>query len=497
MTPVRPSRYTDHFFHTALLQGALLLVVLLPCALPATVSAQGFGEFIVRVNTAPVDRRQFMVDSMLATLPAAPYIESDTMVWFFYRGVGQDVALAGDMNSWSDGHSPLQQLSTTTLWYRSERYAPDARLDYKYVVDGSWILDPRNPYTISGGFGPNSELRMPGYEPPPEILRQDGVPRGTLFDTTFTSVALGGSREVTIYLPPGYEQSQELCPVVLFHDGPDYLSLGSAANVLDNLIHEGRIPPTIGVFVPAVDRNQEYAGSKIDVFTDFIVNTVMSTVDTRYRTRRDPSARAMIGSSNGGNISLYIAMKHPDVFGNSAAQSSNIISTISNTFENGPLLPLRLFLDLGKYDIPVLIPLVHGFVPVLQSKGYDFRYQEYNEGHSWGNWRAHIDDALEYFFGRLLHSASQPPASQGFECGAPWPNPATGNVSVPFVLPRAAYLHVSLHDGLGREVRTLYTGHMESGVNTLTLSLSDVAPGVYILRGYGEIGTTARTILVR
>ena len=35
---------------------------------------------------------------------------------------------------------------------------------------------------------------------------------------------------------------------------------------------------------------------------------------------------------------------------------------------------------------------------ILENKGYNFKYKEVNEGHSWGNWRALIDDPLIYFF---------------------------------------------------------------------------------------------------
>ncbi len=457
-----------------------------------------FPEFIIRVNTAPEQRRQFMVDSMLATVPGYPYAESDSSVWFLYQGNITEAFVAGDMNSWSNTLSPLQQLSTTDLWYHGEKFAPDTRVDYKLVIDGNWILDPRNPFTVSGGFGPNSELRMPGYTPPYEILHHEGVARGTVVDTSFTSSTLNNTRDVKIYLPAGYAGGQDSYPVVLFHDGPDYLSLGSAATVLDNLIHEQRIPPCIAVFVPAINRTKEYAGSQIDQFTDFIVNVVMRRVDASYRTRRDPEARAMIGSSNGGNIALYIAMKHPEAFGCAGAQSSNIIASISNTFVSGPTLPLRLYLDLGTYDIEVLIPLVHTFVPILKSKGYEFLFNEFNEGHSWGSWRAHIDDALEFFFTHLLSADPPPsPASEGFNVGPSWPNPATEQVTIHFVLTHRMALRISLCDALGRTLRILHDQTAHAGSQQLTLSLAGVRPGMYFLRVDAGGITQVRPISVR
>lgn len=475
-----------------------LLFFTLLCLAAAPALSQSFSDFIIRVNIAPEQRRQFMVDSMLATVQQYPYPEADTLVWYFYKGAAQEVSVAGDMNNWSDTRSPLQRLSTTDLWYRSERYASDARLDYKYVVSGNWILDPRNPYTVSGGYGPNSELRMPGYEPPEEILHHNGVLRGTIIDTTFTAATLNNSRPVKIYLPAGYESSTERYPLVLFHDGLDYLALGSAANILDNLIHERRIPPCIAVFVPAINRNPEYSGSQIDSFTDFIVDTVIKRVDARYRTRTDPAARAMIGSSNGGNIGLYIAMKHPEVFGNVGAQSSNIIASIASEFRDGPLLPLRLYLDLGTYDIAVLIPMVRGFVPILQSKGYDYLYREFNEGHSWGNWRAHIDDALVFFFSRLLSSAEPAaPATEGFLLGPAWPNPASEHVTLPFVLARGGQLRVSLHDVLGRELRVLHEGDALAGATELGLSFPSLRPGTYFLRAATPLGVRSQLLLIK
>lgn len=471
---------------------------MLLCLTTVPVLSQSFSDFIIRVNMAPEQRRQFMVDSMLATVQQYPFPEADTLVWYFFKGTAQEVSVAGDMNNWNDTQSPMQRLSTTDLWYRSERYASDARLDYKFVVNGNWILDPRNPYTVSGGFGPNSELRMPGYDPPEEILHQNGVVRGTILDTTFTAATLNNSRSVRIYLPAGYESSTERYPLVLFHDGLDYLALGSAANVLDNLIHQRRIPPCIAVFVPAVNRNPEYSGSQIDSFTDFIVGTVIKHVDARYRTRTDPAARAMIGASNGGNISLYITMKHPELFGNVGAQSSNIITAISNTYQNGPLLPIRLYLDLGTYDIAMLIPLVRNFVSILQSRSYDCLHQEFNEGHSWGNWRAHIDDALVFFFSRLL-SSTEPtaPASEGFLLGPSWPNPATEHVTIPFVLARGGYIRLSLHDALGRELRVLHEANERAGSGALSISLPSLNPGAYFLRATSPHGIRTQRLLIK
>ncbi|MBN1447828.1 MAG: hypothetical protein JXA28_07840, partial [Bacteroidetes bacterium] len=244
------------------MRRAFLLLLLFLSA--GFMQAQDFAQLVDKVHAAPESRRQYLVDSFLTLVGSFPHIENDSSVYMLYLGNATGVFLAGDANGWSAKTSPLTRLSTTNLWYREERYEADARLDYKIVVDDRWLLDPRNPYTVSGGYGPNSELRMPSYIPPSEIIPNNVASRGTLVDTSVSSTALGNLRPIRIYLPPGYDQGSDRYPVALFHDGMNYLTLAHAATVLDNLIHEGRIPPVIAVFIPPVDPTSEYAGNKLE-----------------------------------------------------------------------------------------------------------------------------------------------------------------------------------------------------------------------------------------
>jgi hypothetical protein len=88
-----------------------------------------------------------------------------------YRGTARDVTLAADMNGWDPARDPLTRVADTDLFFLSLQFPADARLDYKLVSDGQWLLDPLNPRTILGGYGPNSQAMMPRYVPPPEIER--------------------------------------------------------------------------------------------------------------------------------------------------------------------------------------------------------------------------------------------------------------------------------------------------------------------------------------
>ncbi|HOJ02690.1 MAG TPA: alpha/beta hydrolase-fold protein [Bacteroidota bacterium] len=461
----------------------LLCGLLLAPALPRTMRAQSFSTFVSSLYASSPQRQQQLADSFYNALPQTPYVENDTLCHILYRGSAQTVSLAGDMNSWSDTRSLLTRLGSTTLWYRSDRFEHDARLDYKLVVDGNWILDPRNPLTMAGGFGPNSELRMPRYQEPGEVLSNTGVPRGRIIDTTLSIPELGNQRNMRIYLPPSHGAPDERYPLVLFHDGLDYQRLGNAATVLDNLIAARAIPPCIALFIPAVDRTEEYAGSQLSTYARHLAEVLLPAIDARYNTRTDAASRVLIGSSNGGNIALYMAMSWPQLFGNVGAQSSNIIPSIAQFFAAAPALPLRLYMDVGTYDIPVLIPRVRDFVQILTLRQYDVLYREYNEGHSWGNWRAHIDDMLIRFLGHLVNATdATPPAPEMFGIGAPWPNPARDLVSIPLTLPAAMPVQLTLYDSLGRSVRVLSERSLSAGTHTLESDVRGLAPGTYHLR---------------
>ena len=390
--------------------------ILLLLTASSGVGSQTFDDFLAQLDATPLDQRPALVDSFIDTTAAFPLVEQDTLAHFIYRGSAQSISLPGDANAWTIGASPMTLVAGTDLWHRTQSYEIDARLDYKFVLNGSnWILDPLNPNTVLGGFGPNSELCMPAYQAPPEIEFYPEIPHGSLQDTLFYSVNMGNSRTIRVYLPPSYDVSSDCYPMILFHDGLEYISLANADNVIDYLIHHERIVPIIAVFVPPVGRNEEYAGSLQNKFTSFIVEEIIPWLDSRFRTLAGPESRAVLGASNGGNISLWFGLNHPDIFGNIAAQSGYIQSSIYDRFQNSPVLDVKLYLDLGTYDIPMLIPLVRDFIPILQAGGYTYRYQEYHEGHSWGSWRAHIDDALEMFFPTQQGPAEPSGSAQPFE----------------------------------------------------------------------------------
>jgi predicted alpha/beta superfamily hydrolase len=128
-----------------------------------------------------------------------------------------------------------------------------------------------------------------------------------------------------------YASSRKTYPVLYMHDGQNvfddstsYAGEWGVDETLDSL-HAAGDP---GVIVVAADNGQqlrmgEYSpwkhpragGGEGDGYADFLANTLKPFIDRHYRTRPERGSTGIAGSSMGGLISLYAALKHPDVFG--------------------------------------------------------------------------------------------------------------------------------------------------------------------------------------
>lgn len=413
--------------------------------------AQTFSGFLNYWNNIPDPAdRQVAVDSFMDAVGAFPYIESDTEMVFLFQGSASSIGVAGDFNGWTPGQGPLQNLAETDLWYRAYTFESNARLDYKLVLNGNnWILDPLNPNQVSGGFGPNSELAMPDYIQPWEIQENPAIPHGQTVAFNFVSTLLNGSYQVTVYLPPGYEDfPNRSYPSLYVQDGQEYLSLGSAAQVLDNLIDQGLMSEIIAVFIRPNNRNEEYAGSKRTQYRQFLATELVPHIDALYRTIPEAAQRGVMGTSFGGNISGLTVYHHSDVFGKCGLHSGafwpNSYETYNLWLNLSNALPVRFAAVWGTYE-GSLTQNQLDFQDYMTGEGYEFYGNLYPEGHSWGLWRATFDEILTFLFPPGLVDASEKtPAGIDFEV---FPNP--GQTAIHLALPADfdGLVHIFRPDG--------------------------------------------------
>lgn len=362
----------------------------------SAVESQSFKEFASRVESLSSGQRPSVIDSFLSNV-SVPYITGDTAV-FIHRGDFESVSVAGDMTNWDPNRAPMSRLAGTDLWFREMIFEPTARLDYKLVVnDTTWILDPRNGAEVPGGYGVNSELAMSAYEQPAELSGSDQA-QGRIEAREFVND--NQKRVVKVYLPHEYSSDGDY-GFVLFHDGDDYLNLGSAQEVLDHLIGAGRIEPVIAAFVTSPDRNEEYGFSRTDEYEDYVVNELMPWLRSEYQIARNPARTATTGVSLGGLISTQLCYRNPDVFGLCGPISPSYWvedRRVLNEVLDGEHRDISFYIDWGTYE-PSIAETGRVMKDSLIGKGYDVVWNEWYEGHSWGNWRAHLDNMLIAFFG--------------------------------------------------------------------------------------------------
>ena len=474
-----------------------------------------FQQFINRVNSAPSQDRSAIVDSFMLAVPAFPFIE-DPVAHFIYRGNATSVNVPGDANGWNAGGFPMTRLSTTDFWYNSQVFESDARLDYKFILNGSaWILDPLNPHTVYGGFGPNSELAMPQYIQPWEIQYSSTIPHGRTEAKTIYSNFRAVNYNVTVYLPQGYDAVSSPYPSVYFQDGSEYISLGSAVNVIDNLIESLKIRPVIAVFVTPVNRNEEYAGSTRSQYQQFFAYELVHFIDSVYRTIPSQKSRAVMGDSYGGNISALISYNHPELFGNcgihSGAFQPNSYEAY-NLIVNGAVKKdsIKYCSVWGTYESP-LTQNMRSFRDSLLSKGCDFSWQERHEGHSWGLWRATTGFILQNLFPLLTGVEDRGELPARIQLCQNYPNPFNPTTIIKYQLSSGSNVTLKVYDILGREVATLVNGRQEAGAHEVMFSADGVSlpvrqagasggltSGVYLYRlQAGNFSVTKKLLMVR
>ena len=88
---------------------------------------------------------------------------------------------------------------------------------------------------------------------------------------------------------------------------------------------------------------------------------------------------------------------------------------------------------------------------------------------------------------------------QGYLLSAPYPNPFTPRAVVPFEVPEAGYVRLTLADIFGREVETLLDGQVPAGRHETVLDGGRLAGGVYLVRleAEGVVHATQKVLLLR
>ena len=404
-----------------------------------------------RLEEAPESQLREEGDRFLAILKAVgtPMIDGTTVHFLYYSPEAQRVVLTGEFTQWGRRGITLTPLGKTGIFYHTLEFRGPLRIEYKFIVDGHWMLDPFCPNTVDNGIGEQNSFFMVGdFWEPPELEWVPMIPHGRVEDFDLKSTVLRNIRRVYVYLPPNYEaDAAHRFPTFYVHDGGEYLTRARLATVLDNLLHSRDIPPLMAVMVDPVDRTREYwANENYGRFTE---EELLPYIDDHYRTLAQPEARGVMGASLGGLISTYLALSRPHLFSKVGGQSSAFfleqdkIAALVRELS----VPISCYFDVGKYE-PQFTPAHRRLVPLLEAKNSTCFFQELASGHNWTSWRAHLKELLTFLWGGNTASSpiSDKPAAEPIP--APVRESTWGQWDIDALLNRAEYKQGPFSQGM-------------------------------------------------
>ena len=389
-------------------------------------AAPTFPTWRRRLEQASESELHNEIERFLQVLKAvgSPMIDGSSVHFVYYDPDARHVAATGEFNQWNPRGTPLSPLSKTGVFYLTMDFQGPVRVEYKFIVDGEWVVDPFCPNNIDNGIGEkNSSFVVGDLRDPPELEVNNSIPHGRVEEFEFESEVLHNKRRVYVYVPPGYkDRTNERFSVLYVHDGGEYLTRARLPTILDNLIHTQEIPRLMAVMVDPVDRLREYWAN--EDYARFTETELIPHIDKTYRTLAQREGRGVMGASMGGLISAYLGLSRPQLFSKVGGQSSalflmdsqrgsTLVTDLLKRFgvsQNpwgkakglaalvGELrTPLAFYFDVGKYE-PQFIPAHDQLVPLLEAQGCPCLYQELIGGHNWTSWRAHLKDLLTFLW---------------------------------------------------------------------------------------------------
>jgi len=182
------------------------------------------------------------------------------------------------------------------------------------------------------------------------------------------------SREIRVWLPPGYDEGEGRYPVIYFHDGQNVFRPGGpfgcwfAEDAAAEEMKAGRMREAIIVAVPNNEadagrarmteyqpptdinpRDPQRGNGICDRYAEFLLGKVKPAIDAKYRTFPDRENTAVAGASMGGLVSLWLGLNR-DAFGAVGVFSPAFWTSPNFTksvMEGSKKDSLRIYMDMG------------------------------------------------------------------------------------------------------------------------------------------------------
>jgi enterochelin esterase-like enzyme len=313
---------------------------------------------------------------------------------FAWRGAAEGVQLQGGLQY------PMSRVRGTDLWTIALQVRDVSRLTLSYMI-----------IPISGEI-PRDVRYVPkqwrGPDAPPAALRATAL-RGTIATDSIASGALGESRRIIVYTPPG---TGEIGGVVYLGDGG---SVPGFAPYVDTLIATGRLPrvllvgienarPRPGDPVEMDRRALEYlwdfdsTNVRFRAHERFVLDEVIPWAEARHGAPAVRERRAVAGMSNSGGWALQMALRHPAVIGHAIAFSPGGARHGALTAEHDASRRARFHLLSGTLEA-AFNRAARKWAETFAANGIEHTAREVVAAHDWQMWADNFGGAVAWAFG--------------------------------------------------------------------------------------------------
>ena len=357
----------------------------------------------------------------------SPEITKDSITFRLRAEYATTVSLTG---SWQTrGESPIAMKRDANLVWNVTIPNPKPDLYYyTFNVDGTSVCDPANTSTDRDDTTYRSIFLIDG-----DLSRhyKDAAVRGNVSAIWYDSPTIGAKRKMMVYTPAGYDDNKKAKYPVLYllHGGGGdeeaWLSLGRAAQILDNLIAEGKAVPML-IVMPNGNSNQiqshinDIPGQEAstlmqndiqsDLYVTSLIKDIIPYIDSHYRTIAKKEGRAISGLSMGGGHTLRTNYLFPGYFNYICPQSTGAHphnqKTTSYAFDEDTLYKYlegikkagyKLFW-LGCGDVDPWFAEAQELDRLLTQHGMPHTFYVTGGGHEWKNWRHYLDTFAPLLF---------------------------------------------------------------------------------------------------
>jgi len=232
--------------------------------------------------------------------------------------------------------------------------------------------------------------------------------QGKIEEFTFHSKELGEDMQVLVHLPHNYTPLYKYA-VLIASDGKDYIQYGSIGRVIDELLDEGEIDGVIYFGVPyktVKERRRMYHpdGDRREAYTRFLAHELVPYIDENYPTYQVGSGRGLMGDSLAATVSLLTALKYPSIFGkvilHSPLVDDQVIAAVDSVKDPAAL---TIYHVIGKdeTEVKTVEDGIKDFLTpnralnnLIETKGFEYFYDEFDGDHTWRYWKPDIRRAL-------------------------------------------------------------------------------------------------------